>query len=205
MILENYYWYFQKAIPEHICDDIVKYGNSFNDEKAHVGAHDGTLKINKKTVKNIRDSNVSFLSDRWLYNEIQPFIRRANELANWNFEWDYSEPCQFTKYKLNQFYEWHADSFVQPFKEPECKNINLIGKIRKLSLTCSLSHPEEYEGGKLQFKINSEKDERIITCDEILPKGSLVVFPSFVVHRVTTVTKGKRYSLVAWNCGYPFK
>ena len=41
-------------------------------------------------------------------------------------------------------------------------------------------------------------------CKEILPKGSLVVFPSFVYHRVCPVVKGTRYSLVVWNTGKPF-
>ena len=36
-------------------------------------------------------------------------------------------------------------------------------------------------------------------------KGSIIVFPSFVWHRVKRVTKGSRYSLVIWNLGYPFK
>ena len=36
-------------------------------------------------------------------------------------------------------------------------------------------------------------------------KGSIIVFPSFVWHRVKPVTKGTRYSLVIWNLGYPFK
>ena len=40
---------------------------------------------------------------------------------------------------------------------------------------------------------------------EILPKGSIIVFPSFVWHRVKPVKKGTRYSLVTWNLGYPFK
>ena len=38
-----------------------------------------------------------------------------------------------------------------------------------------------------------------------MPKGSIVVFPSFIWHRVKPITKGTRYSLVMWNCGYPFK
>ena len=44
-----------------------------------------------------------------------------------------------------------------------------------------------------------------IQCKEILPKGSIIVFPSFLWHRVKPVTKGVRYSLVVWNLGYPFK
>ena len=44
-----------------------------------------------------------------------------------------------------------------------------------------------------------------IQCKEIFPKGSIVVFPSFLWHRVKPVTKGTRYSLVLWHLGYPFK
>ena len=40
---------------------------------------------------------------------------------------------------------------------------------------------------------------------EILPKGSIIVFPSFVWHRVCPVKSGERNSLVIWNLGYPFQ
>jgi PKHD-type hydroxylase len=77
-----------------------------------------------------------------------------------------------------------------------------------LSVTVSLSDPGEYEGGELEFDFKNEephKKPNIRTCTEILSKGSLVVFPSFVFHRVKPVTKGVRHSLVIWNLGYPFK
>ena len=50
-----------------------------------------------------------------------------------------------------------------------------------------------------------DKKPNIHVCKQILPKGSLVVFPSFVWHRVKPVTSGTRYSLVIWNLGRPFK
>ena len=55
----------------------------------------------------------------------------------------------------------------------------------------------------LEF-INSKKGRKFISSGT-LSKGSLVVFPSFVWHRVKKVTKGTRYSLVIWSCGWPFK
>ena len=39
MNLENYYWYFTKAIPSSICDEIVKTGESFSKEKGLTGGH----------------------------------------------------------------------------------------------------------------------------------------------------------------------
>lgn len=201
MILKNYYWYFKSAIPHKICDEIIKYGNSLREEQATVGRE-----LDQKDLKKIRNSNVTWLSDRWIYKEIQPYIHTANKNAEWNFEWDFSEACQFTKYKLNQFYNWHADSFSEPYAQDH-PNVNLRGKIRKLSVTCSLSDSSEYEGGALEFdcRADNPKQKRILECKEIMSKGSIVVFPSFVWHRVKPVTKGVRYSLVIWNCGYPFK
>ena len=51
----------------------------------------------------------------------------------------------------------------------------------------------------------SDEAKHLRKATEILPKGSIIVFPSFVWHRVKPITKGVRYSLVLWHLGYPFK
>ena len=207
MNLFNYYWYFQSAIPVRICDDIVKYGKQLKDQMAVTGGYDHK-KINQKQITDLkkkRNSNIVWMSDQWIYKEIRPYVHRANSNAGWNFQWDWSEACQFTKYSPGQYYGWHTDSWSKSYKN---NDINTNGKIRKLSVTCTLSDPSEYEGGELEFNFNNpegRKKENIRKCSEILPKGSIVVFPSFVWHRVCPVKKGTRYSLVIWNLGYPFK
>ena len=212
MNLQNYYYFFQNALTPRFCDELIKYGKSQQEQLALTGGQ--TDKVNKGKplddkdiidLKKKRDSNIVWLSDRWIYKEIQPFIHQANQLAGWNFEWSFSEACQFTKYKLNQFYDWHADSWETPYANKD--NPDTFGKIRKLSVTCSLSAPEDYEGGELEFDFrNTDPDKPAIRkCAEIKPRGSIVVFPSHVWHRVKPVTKGTRYSLVIWNLGYPFK
>jgi PKHD-type hydroxylase len=212
MNLQNYYYYFQSALTPRFCDELIKYGKSQQEQLALTGGQ--TDKVNKGKplddkdiidLKKKRDSNIVWLSDRWIFKEIQPFIHQANQLAGWNFEWSFSEACQFTKYKLNQFYDWHADSWETPYANKD--NPDTFGKIRKLSVTCSLSAPEDYEGGELEFDFrNTDPDKPAIRkCAEIKPRGSIVVFPSHVWHRVKPVTKGTRYSLVIWNLGYPFK
>ena len=73
-------------------------------------------------------------------------------------------------------------------------------------MTVSLTNPEEYEGGDLEFDFrDTDKGSQPRVCEEIRAKGSVIVFPSFVWHRVTPVTEGTRHSLVCWNLGYPFK
>ena len=210
MNLTNYYWYFQSAIPERICDDIVKYGHQLQHQMAVTGGYGDGKKLNQKQIKDLktkRDSNIVWMSDRWIYKEIQPYVHRANQLAGWNFEWDFSESCQFTKYQKGQYYDWHCDSWDRPYTR-EHENDPSHGKIRKLSVTVTLSDPKDYKGGELEFDFRQndpDKKRQIRKCKEILPKGSLVVFPSFVWHRVCPVTRGERNSLVIWNLGYPFR
>jgi len=212
MNLQNYYYYFQSVLTPRFCDELIKYGISQQEQLALTGGQ--TNKINEggflsdedlKDLKKKRDSNVVWLNDRWIYKEIQPYIHEANRLAGWNFDWDFSESCQFTKYKLNQFYDWHCDSWENPYTNKD--NLNTFGKIRKLSVTCSLSDPKDYKGGELEFDFrNMDPNKKSIRkCAEISPRGSIVVFPSHIWHRVKPVTKGTRYSLVIWNLGYPFK
>ena len=207
MNLLNYYWYFKSAIPSRICDDIVRYGHQLQDQMAVTGGLGDPKKLKNKQIKNLkkkRDSNIVWMNDRWIYREIQPYVHTANKKAGWNFNWDHSESCQFTKYKKGQYYDWHCDSWTEPYTEEG----PLKDRTRKLSVTVSLSDPKNYKGGELEFdfrNLDPDKKPNIKKCIEILPKGSLVVFPSFVWHRVCPVKSGERNSLVIWNVGYPFQ
>ena len=212
MILSDYYWYFKSAIPPRICDDIIKHGLSKKEEMARTGAFSRKGDLNKDelaVLKKRRNSDVTWLDDTWIYKEIQPYVKLANENAGWNFEWDWSESIQFTKYKLNQYYDWHADSYHKPYNKKNNKNEH--GKIRKLSMTLQLTDGSEYEGGELEFDFRNydpplrDESKHLKQAKEILAKGSIIVFPSFVWHRVKPVISGTRYSLVVWHLGRPFK
>ena len=261
MILDYDYWYFESAIKPEICDAIVEAGiaKMHEQEKAYgkevsiattggwqhksdeysTGVNDLTIEgLKKKGIDPksayVRDSNITWLSDPYLYDMVQAFVAEANKNANWNFDWDYTEEFQFTKYGPGQFYGWHVDMGSKPYRrfDPEIDkyklkadgsqmldtfgnplvednlastNENLIGKVRKLSVTISLNKPEEYKGGNLRFDFGPHADKRYHTCKEIRPQGSVIVFPSHIYHQVTPVTEGTRYSLVAWNLGYPFR
>jgi len=210
MNLNNNYWYFESALTPKFCDEIIAYANSQKEVMARTGGY-GNKKLNKEEVKNLqrkRKSDLVWLNDTWIYKELHPYVHEANRAAGWNFDWDRSESCQFTKYKLNQYYDWHCDSWDKPYDKPDTPE---HGKIRKLSMTCQLTDGSEYEGGELEFDFRNydphmrEEAKHLKQAKEILSKGSIIVFPSFLWHRVKPVTKGTRYSLVVWNLGYPFK
>ena len=73
---------------------------------------------------------------------------------------------------------------------------------RKLSLTFLLSEPNvDFEGGDFQIVLAQENQAQTIE----MKKGRIIAFPSFVLHRVTPVTKGERKSIVIWVEGPKFK
>ena len=173
MNLKHYYYYYKSALSPKLCDEIIKYGKEHNTQMAVTGGAenklakkaDGTLK--KSAIKNIqkkRKSDIVWMNDRWIYKEIHPYIHDANKRAGWNYEWDFSESCQFTKYGIGQYYGWHCDSWEEPYKREKLEdgsNDPSNGKIRKLSVTISLNDPDEYDGGNLQFDFrNVDPDKK---------------------------------------------
>jgi len=202
MLFENDYWFFKGHLSPKICDEIVSYALSKKEQEGVTGTP--TESTPEKEAKKIRQSNVVWLDDRWIYDILQSYVRTANENANWNFDWDWSEKIQFTKYKLNQFYDWHQDAWDKPY--PKSFGPNQVGKVRKLSIVITLVDGSEYEGGDLEMNFRHKtKVDEIKKITEIREKGSVIVFPSFIWHRVTPVTAGTRYSLVNWNLGFPFR
>lgn len=196
--MKDLYRYYTKALPENFCNDVVKYALHKQQKTAEIGRYK-----NEKELKTIRDSNIVWLDEKWIYRTLQGFVFDANEKAGWNYQWDKSENVQFTKYQLNQHYDWHCD--IIPKRDQKDR------RSRKISMTCQLTDGSEYEGGELEFDTRDYNPDKrdpkkhVITCKEILPKGSIVVFPSHLWHRVKPVTKGIRYSLVCWSLGDDFK
>ena len=137
----------------------------------------------------IRKTNITFVDQLTPVGCImQAYISVANTQSNWNYATSYMEPVQIGRYDNGGHYDWHCDSF----------NPDEFNNQRKLSAVLFLSNPEDYEGGLLELK---DLDNPIPK----LPKGSIVVFPSVLPHRVTVVTSGVRFTAVAWAMGPAFK
>ena len=121
-------------------------------------------------------------------------MEQANKNGNWNYEVSSAEDFQITRYLKGEFYSEHVDGCIDHSSigdTPDNKFLN--GKVRKLSMTINLN--DDYEGGDLE--INGETVQ--------MKKGTIVFFPSFLKHQAKPVTKGIRYSLVAWFLGEPFR
>ena len=204
MIADEVFYFYKRAIPPKICDEIISYGNSLIKEQAAIGNLDPnkakTVRPLKKTEKEkhykIRKSKIAWIKDPWVYREIQPYIYKANSDAKWNFQLHGFEAIQFTQYAKNEHYDYHVDTFFG------CGD-----QTRKLSMTVNLSNPNDYEGGDLYFKYLQRHNHMLIehTAEELRERGTVCVFPSYEAHKVTPVTKGVRHSLVLWSTGKEFK
>ena len=196
MVVKEHYWYFEEVVPKQTCDHIIKFGEEQKKESGKIGAKNSD---ESRLEESYRDSDICWLDEPWIFNETIIYTNKANQMAKWNYDVVIPEKCQFTKYKLNQKYNWHQDGFAEPYNYPDGSLHNMT---RKLSTIVSLSDSTEYEGGELEFAwYNNKGVTHVQQCTAMLKKGSVVVFPSFVWHRVKPITSGTRYSLVLWSCG----
>lgn len=196
------------------CENIIK---NLKD-KTQIGTHieqDGSV---SKVANKQRNSDVAWFTDHDLQNALRGFVDIANYECGWRYDIVDSEQLQFTVYDgaKKQHYDWHTDGQCDhynarksmQFHNPSEPNLmytpqtNLLGTVRKLSVSAILN--DDYEGGQLMFRFldgDSNLEEVAIT-----PRlGDVIVFPSYLDHKVAPVTKGIRYSVVAWYGGPPFK
>lgn len=111
------------------------------------------------------------------------FVREA--LARHPVFASYARPARwsgvmFSRYVGGDAYGFHVDDPV-------------MGEIRTdLSFTLFLAEPETYEGGALLIDgLDGEREVK-------LPAGSVVLYPTGALHRVTPVTIGERLAAVGW-------
>lgn len=122
-------------------------------------------------------------------DKLEEYINQANNYFRFNLNYITDLAYIETGESLNPL-DWHNDISKQyPHNQ------------RKLSFSLIINDPKEYEGGILEIN-NGSGNNNIIPPN---PPGSLIFFPSFMLHRVTTVTKGVRKSIVGFVGGEPYK
>lgn len=133
----------------------------------------------------------------WIFQRINNIVELANN-TYYNFDLNGYNYFQYTEYDASEEgrYDFHTDTIFGSGLS------NDMYETRKLSVTICINEPgEEYEGGEFQINLGKEsKAETVAT-----KKGRVIIFPSFMIHRVKPVTKGKRKSIVVWVLGPKFK
>jgi PKHD-type hydroxylase len=179
----NYYW-FNGGLTSEEVDKIVEDAKEYPFVKALVVDEENTDKFRKSNIKWLPfDSKWD-----WVIDKIMSQVVEANDTI-WKFDLNsVIDNIQYTEYEGNGgHYDWHLD--IGP------------GSIshRKISIVIQLSEPDEYVGGDLEIMTGSDHTK--------IPrgKGNVIIFPSFLLHRVVPLISGNRKSLVLWVGGGHYK
>lgn len=176
----HFYSYWQGAFTKEECKKIIQ-----------IAKKKGMIKGTTRSKSDVRESKISWLysSDEmeWAFRRVTDMVLDLNERF-FNFDiFGLNEGFQFTNYKApSNKYGKHVD-----------RSSDFI--VRKLSISIQLTDPKEYEGGELYLY----EDDQGVLMDK--KQGTLIMFPSYVLHEVKPVTKGERNSLVTWVTGNQFK
>jgi PKHD-type hydroxylase len=183
-LVQYAYWKWDAVLSKEFCRSILEQIDWATAETATV--------INEKSVidsKQRRTDVVWQQATQPLGCVAKCYIEMANQSAEWGYSLSSQEDTQIGRYKSvdEGYYDWHIDA------TPPQNGIQ-----RKLSISILLNDPSEFEGGILQLK--GMEDQNVLD-----KQGTIVVFPSFIEHRVTPVTKGVRYTAVTWASGPSFR
>jgi PKHD-type hydroxylase len=182
----NYYWFQEGFTPEELIR-IEELTQDLDFVKGQTESGEESPQMRNSQIKWVPFSPET----KWIYDKLGEYAWEANQ-EMFQFDIDYMpENIQYTEYYGSDEggYEWHMDI-------GSTDNMNL----RKISITVQLSDSDEYEGGDLQLWMGG-------TQPYTAPrgKGNVIVFPSFMLHRVTPVTSGTRKSFVIWLGGGHYK
>lgn len=186
MLVDYVYWTWEGEVDPEFCKFVlsrIDWDQNVFDGRIDQSVPDGRLD------EKIRKSDIVWQNAHGIVGSVlQTFAREANINAGWNFDIEFPRSVQIARYKGDGgHYEWHRDVFI-----PQ------DGKQRKLSVVLLLNDSSEFEGGEFQFK-------EVKSFDSMRKVGSVIVFPSYMEHRVTPVTKGTRYTATCWIYGPAFK
>ena len=170
------------------CQMIIEAGRAQPKQNASVGMAKEKGGIVDTETRTSHISWIPFSKMTEMYKDIEKIMKATNGNHFGFDDVQITELAQYTEYPSGGFYDWHMDSDLNFTHEPP---------VRKISMTCLLSHESEFEGGELEI----EKEDNKVK----LVQGQAVFFASFIRHRVAPVTRGIRKSLVMWFGGPPLR
>jgi PKHD-type hydroxylase len=146
--------------------------------------------------KEMRKSNIKWIPQHdnffWLYERLANMAVEANNRL-WKFDLQQiPEQIQYTEYHApSGHYDWHVDIGSDALSK------------RKISITVQLSESDEYEGGDLELFRGGSMNGSFIQAER--NAGCVFLFPSYIMHRITPVTRGIRKSFVLWLGGSHYR
>jgi len=172
------YCFLHQHFDEDLINKILDISEHEEERKGLVVGKNGESQ--ESEVRNCQIVGLDPHKNAWLAG-ILMYVAKLENLS-YGFDLSALRELQITKYNVGGKYDWHHDVIpVYP-----CQ--------RKLSMIIQLSDGSEYEGGDFEFRDDTTEP----IASKLRDKGSILIFPSMMMHRVTPITEGVRKSLVAW-------
>lgn len=170
---------------------IINYCNLLQKQEALVAVGKDAYGVNA----DYRISEVSWvelnLDTQWIYDKFGESIQYLNN-SFYQYDLIGFNSLQFAKYDFRKKakYDTHMD-VIWETEQPLNSSV-------KLSVVLLLN--DNFEGGEFEYTLDGST---MIQAD--IKPGTIIVFPSYLLHRVKQIQKGTRYSLVGWCVGPKFK
>jgi len=174
------YWEFPKHITQDVIALFLKNADSLPIHRGYVGKKDLLNTFRSVTCQSINEYNFFGLM-------LMSFGIKANNRV-WRYDLLETNQCELLTYNQSgDKYDGHVDTLRLA-----------SGLVRKLTILAFLN--EDYEGGKFFIMLDEHNKQYIET-----KAGTVIVFPSHILHGVEPITKGIRKSVVSWLVGPDFK
>lgn len=199
------------CLPPEFLTEVIAYAEQFCEkETGKVGMQDPNATPEEQEANNLREKirscDISWIKpmderSQIIHQQIDMLLVDAGRnYFGFDIWQGGTEAIQYTEYTFHEekevkdHYGWHMDSAIVTPNQSD----------RKLSYTIQLSHHSDYTGCDFEFP-NSYEDDSGWDADLVKQKGTAIIFPSFMHHRVTPITGGHRKALVGWGRGPKFR
>jgi hypothetical protein len=187
MEIKNFIKIYDEALPWNVLSNLIRFANisKFKETKVGAGLHERTdFNIRRTYFLSLSNLSNSLTEVHWfnlLHNFFNKNLKQYQIDANiLDYHYKSIFDIEILKYENTGFYTWHTDHFADIPR----------------TMSCILLLNNDYEGGNLCFRNPDGSEEWEV---EVKP-NRMIIWPSNFLypHTVKPVTKGKRYSVVAW-------
>ena len=187
MEIKNFIKIYDEILPWKVLSNLIRFANKSNFEVTQVGGgNESVVNFNIRKTYALPLSNLhnSMSNVHWgtllhkYFKQVLEFYKNDLKIIDHSYKTIFD--ISILKYENTGFYTWHTDHFAEIPR----------------TMSCILLLNNDYEGGNLCFRNPDGSEEWEV---EVKP-NRIIVWPSNFLypHTVKPVTKGTRYSVVAW-------
>ena len=203
-IISNAVYIFRGFLSPEQCDEVLAH---FDDKERYIAetlsynfnSKDNNSSPDAKVESKSRKGHVKFMNDVY---DLPHGEKITMALDHYSSETGIVTYPDHVIFQLG-IYDEPGDHFIwHPDHSISISNFN--DEVRKVSASLQLTDPSEYEGCNLHLQLPTsieQSNEGVNTMIASKERGDLIVFPSYLKHKISELKSGTRHALVLWYQG----